>query len=1166
MSLYDLNIIFVETDDPRYHIRYALEERAPYPPDLQVEEDTIGFGSQTRQLGGHEKYISRDLFKAVTQALDLERKTLLEYGSLPSPGEASFLDQMGEVGGALFGESEEPLLQLLQEGPGHWRPAVRITVSSEIYDRTLGKFPWEFLPQALPQWEKLWQKCIILRRDSDPELAIQHARPLSFPLTVSIHKQALQIQDVPGWGDHLLGGFAQQVRAIGGLEWSESLDTPSGGEVHHIVYNSREIMANRGQGAGTELLFLDQIYDLPDLSSLPRLLVLHDISADIPTRLSTHLLYEALSWGVDVVLLASFDQGDISVEHPFFGRFYRKLLHNMSIDQCVRVALQDSTGMPYLRCALAAREDGELSLLLTRTLLETVQQAVLPVLHQEPVRPDPLRQTRWIRKLQGQLQHIARDQWRDMLHHIEDLSGSLTFESEAWDLERAVQEMRQLGANIEEIRRGGTSLAHEALDQAGHWQKSLATIEQMAPIRFEGAIETQEHFIEEAGILPLSDAALERVSQAVRGQLEELAGRLEREEMDLESMEPERGPPPLLDDILEETDVSLLQPDPVRLTNLWLTEEVAGKVREVTADQVMVAQSPYTLHLQIGHRVASAMHAVLFPDHIVREVLREHGRVDLEVVLFSPKDHFAVSQRHSTLTLPAFESSKELQLVITPQNPGLRQLRVCIYYQNVLLQSMVLQACVISEGAEPPEDGRVTFLTDYVASTDLTLLEELPVPDLSIFTNQTPQGDHWLGVFAAGESAKLQLRSGAMHTFANDNLKNQLGPLREILQEISDRVPYTPPWDDFETYFVKLAIAGWNLYHFLFQEICLPGGDNQTDHSEDLSSPSVVSIARCHLNCEAIPWGGLYDLYLDTEQPDLIELCSVFKGQLAGQQDLLDDPEACRKNGACPLAGEEEQADLTVCPFGFWGFLHQIGQPLQFVDPTPINQLPEEIKKTHFNETSFLVSAQQDKLRLVFATGPGLDDVEDHRREIESLSDQIEVVSKDDRQLILREMRFGGYHFYYFYCHGDVEDDNFKLRLESGGNIVPITAKTLDRRKYHWRVPQPLVILNGCETVADKPNIVNGFLSTLRNIGASGIVGSEVEIYTSLARTFGCSVLEHMLGGQSVGQAFLKVRRQLLRQYNPLGLVYTLHAPATLHLHDETSCAWCKTYLPPKDP
>jgi hypothetical protein len=102
--------------------------------------------------------------------------------------------------------------------------------------------------------------------------------------------------------------------------------------------------------------------------------------------------------------------------------------------------------------------------------------------------------------------------------------------------------------------------------------------------------------------------------------------------------------------------------------------------------------------------------------------------------------------------------------------------------------------------------------------------------------------------------------------------------------------------------------------------------------------------------------------------------------------------------------------------------------------------------------------------------------------------------------------------------------------------------------------------LNGCETVAVTPEMVHGLLDRLHELGAAGVVGTEIQVYPTLAYPFGLELLERLLSGASLGEAFLEERKELLRKFNPLGLAYTYYAAAALHLHMEEGCGWCEAH------
>jgi hypothetical protein len=363
----------------------------------------------------------------------------------------------------------------------------------------------------------------------------------------------------------------------------------------------------------------------------------------------------------------------------------------------------------------------------------------------------------------------------------------------------------------------------------------------------------------------------------------------------------------------------------------------------------------------------------------------------------------------------------------------------------------------------------------------------------------------------------------------------------------------------------ELARNGYLLYDDLFLS---QNGGLEMEQLENLHAllqqPSLISIARCRDEAESLPWAALYSLPLDTNRLEDLALCEVYKDSLRSAdgtawKDFLDQPETCRQNPACPLKGP--LARYRICPFGFWGVLHQIEQPLQKVKPILADQVPEELLSPHFEESTRLERQQGQRVRLAFSAYPSMPQVDQHRLEIEALGlgGQLEVAYETDRALVLVLLNKGERHIYYFYCHGDVEGNLFRLRLGPVGKPGYISAADLDPFSMRWKdKPHPLVFLNGCETMASRPELIHGFLGKLRRLGALGVVGSEIKMWTDFARPFGYNAMKDLLGGCSAGEAFLNVRRRFMQDGNPLGLAYSLHAPAALHVHDDQGCTWCR--------
>jgi hypothetical protein len=125
--------------------------------------------------------------------------------------------------------------------------------------------------------------------------------------------------------------------------------------------------------------------------------------------------------------------------------------------------------------------------------------------------------------------------------------------------------------------------------------------------------------------------------------------------------------------------------------------------------------------------------------------------------------------------------------------------------------------------------------------------------------------------------------------------------------------------------------------------------------------------------------------------------------------------------------------------------------------------------------------------------------------------------------------------------------------------VNTLSAASLDPAKYKRpKEPHSLVILNACESAAYDPELIYGFLGKLKLMGASGVVGTEVKVFIKFARPFGLLLLHDLLSGCTLGEAALNARRHFERQGNPLGMIYSIYAPANLHLHREGSCPTCQ--------
>lgn len=66
--------------------------------------------------------------------------------------------------------------------------------------------------------------------------------------------------------------------------------------------------------------------------------------------------------------------------------------------------------------------------------------------------------------------------------------------------------------------------------------------------------------------------------------------------------------------------------------------------------------------------------------------------------------------------------------------------------------------------------------------------------------------------------------------------------------------------------------------------------------------------------------------------------------------------------------------------------------------------------------------------------------------------------------------------------------------------------------------------------------------------GAAGVLDTEIPVPEVPAGEVACAFISRFVMGTPAGKALLETRWDLLAKKNPLGLVYTLYAPAELAL------------------
>ena len=472
--------------------------------------------------------------------------------------------------------------------------------------------------------------------------------------------------------------------------------------------------------------------------------------------------------------------------------------------------------------------------------------------------------------------------------------------------------------------------------------------------------------------------------------------------------------------------------------------------------------------------------------------------------------------------------------VTTPAAPGTATFRCNLYHGQTLVQSRLVRALVTERGAAS-DDALVSTL-DYVLCHTLPpgYLESLPGHRLSLMVNRNDDGTH--GFFFKGEKeftgtasiaetevqAQIQVSRKRMRKAAWGNEEEwkkdggyryddgalDLGRLRDDL--------------------LTLAIGGLRLYRASVNQLA-EGPDRALELRELMRTPGQVQIAHKVSPSFLLPASVFYDhtgLWTGAPLSATFELCPEFVRALGDDGTPLEQQPCFQGN--CPSRDEK----LVVCPSGFWGFRHDLGMPVTIGDDAPPAPVAIPVRNAAFGMAvfrDFQRRATHEQALQKLAAGWGWNYAD-------TVTETLELLEKKPSQIV------------YFYCHGGYTNDAPYLMVGAAdeGLIHPETL----RMDLRWKEPQPLVFINGCETVAVAPEQAFQFVRSLvETHNAAGVIGTEITVFEPLAAAFAEEFFDRFLvKRRPLGESVRGARLALLKKGNPLGLVYVPFALAGLHL------------------
>jgi hypothetical protein len=532
-----------------------------------------------------------------------------------------------------------------------------------------------------------------------------------------------------------------------------------------------------------------------------------------------------------------------------------------------------------------------------------------------------------------------------------------------------------------------------------------------------------------------------------------------------------------------------------------------GTGRPIRSDQPLQPGRRYRFWVDIGELPGAAAALLTVP---------------LQVVLFdgqaARRDPLILDQPHQEVLLSGSEVGRINFEIRTPEQPQQLRLRCGLYSRGTLLQTFAVTANVAPAG----QPGGWRADRDYVTSfgLDPAVLSETQPHALSLMINHNAPGEHGIYAFfgerqvvvtsqiPAGQIEWLQQRARTLYAEAN-----------------------ATGWDHAQLprLLAALALHGWNVFTAIQPHIdpwLKQRGHEPAAVWDELLRPARIQVVWPADCAQPLPAAVIYDYPLTEIPAAEFRLCAHYFA------DLGHRPPRCL-NGKCLSA-----SDRVVCPAGFWGFRLEMGSPLSLGPRLPIPDRRYE-------------RAVPPTLVLGKSTDPAFTLRDGHLKWLRHQLGAVTWHESDRVATLLDQLRHLQPTMIYLYCHGGFDQVQGIGWVEIGDG-ERLSARGVPRDfGGRWR-SGPLVLLNGCSTAALGDGQPNPLAHQLLWAGASGAVGTEIDINEPIACAFADRLVLSLLNGaSSVGEALREARITLLQCGSAAGLSYLALAPADLRLVTE---------------
>jgi len=544
----------------------------------------------------------------------------------------------------------------------------------------------------------------------------------------------------------------------------------------------------------------------------------------------------------------------------------------------------------------------------------------------------------------------------------------------------------------------------------------------------------------------------------------------------------------------------------------------------VPANSTLQSAARYNVRVHVGRHLAESIvrNPAEVPEQLLKPFLRAEG-LPLRVVISSRE--FELLDRELILTLPPSGPSEMYRFrVRAPGTPGTAQLRIAIYYETNLLQSIRITASITEAAHFDPEGN--TAEVEYCICGTMRDIEMYPPRTLNLLMNGSGDGTHTFAVVGTGIREDLTLMEGEIKA----SLSAARSTLLDICAVIDKNGKPSYRYDgatnqgtprQFVDDVKRLAYAGRDLYVDIVTNKDRPFAATLR---AALVRKSEIQISSTKSAKYVFPWALVYDKRLVTGPGN--EVCSRFVDDL--RQGTPLDSQPCLA-GSCPNVDDTN----VICPAGFWGYRHVLEQPPSIAGDkaTPGRDLPMHMD---------LNGAP----RVFMGTSLALAFEDAHYRQLAGIVPYQVTRARAKSDILSGMGKAPSPNLIYFYCHGGKQDGRPFLGV---GKDETLLVGDLVGQDLAWQDTHPLVFINGCGTVEISPDDLLTFVGTFVWCDAAGVIGTEILIPESLATEFAVRFFKAMLQPKaSVGETIRQERLALLGKYNLLGLAYTPYCHSTL--------------------